>query len=256
LLGEWVERHVVSKGLPHGGQFGIYQIGDMILAGVPAEVTTESGQRIERALRAAVGGGRPEARVVSLANGFLQYLVTAEEYSAQMYEGGSTLFGPGSAVMVARVSAELVDRLSAGPLSGPPDVVEARPGKPKEVMPRLGDPPDSLPSVDQPACRGDTVVVRWRWGRRGEWLPPGRPMVSFAAAADPDRPLATDDQVDVEVWSVGLEHHIVLWEGRWLPRRPGDYVVGLLAGGDRPLAVSNPITCGSFAIPPSAREFP
>jgi len=258
LLGEWLERHVVSKGLPHVGQFGIYQIGDMILAGVPAEVTTESGQRIEQALRAAAGGARPpQARVVSIANGFLQYLATAEEYSAQTYEGGSTLFGPGSAAMVARISAELVDSLSAGPLSGPPDTVEARPGRPQRVMDRLGEPGEVPPSLDRPTCRGDTVVVQWRWGRRGEWLPAGRPMVGFAAAADPDRPLATDDHIDVEVWSVGLEHHLVLWEGRWLPRRPGNYVVGLLAGGDRPIAVSDSITCGSLrGIPPSPPELP
>ena len=49
-----------------------------------------------------------------LANEFIQYFTTPEEYDRQHYEGGSTLYGPLSAPFLQDQLIELTSRLSAG----------------------------------------------------------------------------------------------------------------------------------------------
>lgn len=243
LLGPTLEHLFVARGLPRYGQFGVYRIGDMILAGAPFEVTTESGQRIERAIHEARGPDDPvEVRVVSISNGFLYYLTTAEEYTAQTYEGGATLFGPGSAAMVARVSARLAGELTADSLPRGPDTVIAKPGKPKEVMPRMSTGGETVePSMDRPTCQGDTVVVRFTRGREGEWLPDGEPVITFARAGRPDSVVAVDDDAAVEVWSLGRRGPLMRWQARWVPPARGAWVTALAR---RPRDHQPSVTCG------------
>jgi len=73
------------------------------------------GRRIARAMQA---GARPPAHVllVGLANEYLSYFATPEEYEAQHYEGASTLWGPASGPLVERELARL-----AGALDRPTD---------------------------------------------------------------------------------------------------------------------------------------
>jgi neutral ceramidase len=73
----------------------VVQIGDLVAAAVPLELTTEVGFRIRDAmLRRSLeeGLGARATAVVGLANGYMQYVATREEYQAQHYEGGSTLY--------------------------------------------------------------------------------------------------------------------------------------------------------------------
>lgn len=73
----------------------VAEVGPLFLAAVPVEMTTTVGRR----LRARLSRSEPHRRVaiVGLANEYLSYVATPEEYDVQDYEGGSTIFGPSEA---------------------------------------------------------------------------------------------------------------------------------------------------------------
>ena len=73
----------------------ILKIGNLAIAGVPAEVTTMAGRRIRKNLLSSLGStGVRYAVVAALANTYTSYLSTREEYAMQWYEGACTQFGP------------------------------------------------------------------------------------------------------------------------------------------------------------------
>lgn len=79
----------------------IIRIGNVLLAGVPAEFTTMSGRRMKELLKSEAdqllgAGTEPETKVVlaGLSNAYSSYVTTHEEYQVQRYEGASTIFGP------------------------------------------------------------------------------------------------------------------------------------------------------------------
>jgi neutral ceramidase len=89
---------------------GVYQAGDLTFATLPGEFTTMMGRRIAR----GVAGAQRESRTVvliGLAGEYLSYFTTPEEYAAQHYEGGSTLYGPESGPLVAHELARLAAAL-------------------------------------------------------------------------------------------------------------------------------------------------
>lgn len=111
----WVQRDV---------QVQVFRIGRVLIASVPAEVTTVAGKRLEDAAARAARRHDPTSRgsgeeqtwsvvVNGLANGYSGYVTTAEEYAAQRYEGASTLYGPNTLRLYERVVAELVAEVVA-----------------------------------------------------------------------------------------------------------------------------------------------
>ncbi|MES2440748.1 MAG: neutral/alkaline non-lysosomal ceramidase N-terminal domain-containing protein [Verrucomicrobiota bacterium] len=69
-------------------------VGNHAFAGVPGEVTTIAGQRIEKSLLEILSKqGVEEVVVASYCNGYCGYLSTFEEHEVQAYEGGHTVFG-------------------------------------------------------------------------------------------------------------------------------------------------------------------
>lgn len=99
---------------PHRAALQVLRINDLTLVNLPWEITRESGNRIAARVASALkDAGAPAERVViaSHANGYIGYATTPEEYSAQYYEGGHTLYGPGTTEFLARQSARLTGEL-------------------------------------------------------------------------------------------------------------------------------------------------
>jgi neutral ceramidase len=71
----------------------IMRIGELVLASGPAEFTVVSGLRIRRVVARALGVAVENVLLQGYANGYCGYVTTPEEYTAQQYEGGETLFG-------------------------------------------------------------------------------------------------------------------------------------------------------------------
>lgn len=76
----------------------LLRIGNLVLIGVGAEVTTMAGRRLQKAVKEVlVANGYPatvETLTVALVNSFSSYLTTYEEYQVQRYEGASNTYGP------------------------------------------------------------------------------------------------------------------------------------------------------------------
>ncbi|GAC58523.1 putative ceramidase [Gordonia hirsuta DSM 44140 = NBRC 16056] len=88
-LGILPPRSWVEQNLP----IQLLRIGDLVLAAMPAESTIVAGLRIRRLVADALSVPLENVLLQGYANGYSQYVTTPEEYTAQQYEGGATLFG-------------------------------------------------------------------------------------------------------------------------------------------------------------------
>ncbi|TGK11505.1 alkaline ceramidase [Leptospira fletcheri] len=100
---------------PHKLLFQSIRVGDTLILPLPFEVTKESGRRfVEAALRADNGVSKiKHASIISCANGYFGYVTTPEEYTRQHYEGGHTLYGPGTQPFLQAHVAALTKELPA-----------------------------------------------------------------------------------------------------------------------------------------------
>lgn len=189
LLGAFQSHLVVGEhGLPEVAQLTVLRITDLasdstrrrpaVLLSVPAEVTSVAGREMTDSVRAALKRGDADGagmtvRIIGLANGFLQYVTTFDEYKDQSYEGGSDLYGPNTAGFLARRLAELAATLPVAGNAPSPQAevgpITAYPGPPSAIM---ASPTEGPRSVKNPAL---TLTCNRR-ELRGSWfdLAPGR----------------------------------------------------------------------------------
>lgn len=95
---------------------GLFRLGPVAFVALPVEATITVGRRIEDALARRLEPTGPVI-VIGLANEYLSYVATPEEYEAQHYEGASTLYGPASGPLVQDTLSEL----ATGDAAGDPD---------------------------------------------------------------------------------------------------------------------------------------
>lgn len=101
----------------------ILRIGPVALVGVQGEPTTVAGLRLERtALARLAPAGIDHVLIAAYANAYAGYTTTAEEYVAQRYEGGSTLFGQWSLAATQTVVDRLARRMLFPPERRPTDL--------------------------------------------------------------------------------------------------------------------------------------
>jgi neutral ceramidase len=93
----------------------IIQIGQLIIAAVPFELTTMTGRRLKAAL-ARQFPSNYHIVLSTLANAYAGYVATQEEYQLQRYEGASTHFGPWTAAALEQEFSKLGRALFAGEL--------------------------------------------------------------------------------------------------------------------------------------------
>lgn len=195
-------RRIAQDGFPALAPLGVVAVGPLTFVAIPAEATTTTGIRL-RARIAALRGG--PVVLVGLANDYLQYVATSEEFVLQHYEGASTLYGPGTArVLTARFEAltrsivagtpivapspldrrlRVRDRLARETISRAPAIVDARPTRFEghvayEVEVEASDAATLLSSgsafarVERRAEDGGYVVARDTLGRTLDDLGP------------------------------------------------------------------------------------
>ncbi|HVE68218.1 MAG TPA: neutral/alkaline non-lysosomal ceramidase N-terminal domain-containing protein, partial [Solirubrobacteraceae bacterium] len=104
-----------SDSVPKAVPLMVVRVGNRMIATLPGEGTAEVGVRVRAAVQAAAAGTGVSRVIVSgLANDFIQYFTTPEEYDRQHYEGGSTLYGPLSAPFLSDRLAELSRSIAIG----------------------------------------------------------------------------------------------------------------------------------------------
>ena len=89
-IGAIVDSPLVPSVLP----LQIVTIGPLALVCMPGEFTTTAGARLERTVREVlVRRGITTAQICTYSNDYMGYVTTNEEYQAQAYEGGHTIYG-------------------------------------------------------------------------------------------------------------------------------------------------------------------
>jgi neutral ceramidase len=92
----------------------LLRLGALYLIGIPAEATIVAGLRLRRAVAAIVGAEVRNVLVAGYANAYVHYVTTPEEYDAQRYEGGSTLFGRWELAALQQTVADLATAMRDG----------------------------------------------------------------------------------------------------------------------------------------------
>jgi neutral ceramidase len=218
---DFIQRAASGSGsFPEDVPLALAQVGDTLLSFVPAEMTITAGNRLARDVaREALGDGLGASRslVAGLANGYIQYVTTAEEYRLQHYEGASNIYG----IWTERYLAEryaLLARAMAGKDVAPwlPDIdrVKPYPYVTSSERARLSTGKGETPLTTiagrgiQGLCRLPSdefsVCVSWKDGAPGV-VPPvdGEPWIHLvddtgAAVFDPSDPTCPIDDRGLE----------------------------------------------------------
>jgi neutral ceramidase len=173
----------------------VVRLGDRVLLTTPGEPSVEMGRRFVAAVADVLPDGVTEAFVVGLANGYLGYLVTPEEYDAQHYEGGHTVFGKWTSLLARDTLRELVTALDDGspapPPAEPPSLGGTEPGRPD-----VGDGGVEGRLTQEPAAvvaRHELVTMAWEGAERGADRPLDDPFLGLErAGAEGWETVATD----------------------------------------------------------------
>lgn len=163
-------------------EFAAVRLGDRVLLASPGEPSVEMGRRFVAAVRAVLPSGVTDAFNLGLANGYLGYLVTPEEYDMQHYEGGHTVYGKWTSLLAQLELRAAVERLAAGEETAPSDGGEA----PALTDPAVGDGGVAGAIVSQPEAayqRMDVVRFAWTGAAGGVDRPAGTPFVQLQRRA-------------------------------------------------------------------------
>jgi neutral ceramidase len=180
-----VRRDVDGTQAPNVVPLTAARVGDRLLVGVPGEMTVEMGRRTTAAAAAASAGtGVTRVVLAGYANEYASYFTTPEEYAAQHYEGGTTIYGPASGPFVAESLADLAGRLARGEPA--PDAAPFDPTR--GLRPDAGAYPDGAAQgeiTQQPAAteRLARATFAWRGGGSGTDRPLDSPFVTIERRA-------------------------------------------------------------------------
>jgi hypothetical protein len=176
---------------PPAVPIAVVRLGDHVLAALPGEATKEAGARIKQALVGAMApDGVRRAVIAGLADDYVQYITTPEEYGQQSYEGASTVYGKNEGTFFQEQLVDLGKRMDAGQPAPEPYAFDPSYGvtpdgapypagadhgtalsQPTSTVERLGHPSFSWQGAplgrDLPADRAFVSVQRR--DRRGRW---------------------------------------------------------------------------------------
>lgn len=118
LLGPVQYLILPKEDFPHYMYLQVVRINSLMLFALPFEVTMEAGRRVALSGMSKQDKRVTDYAVLSCANGYFGYVTTPEEYSAQHYEGGHTLYGPNTEPFIQEhikeIGAMLADKKSNG----------------------------------------------------------------------------------------------------------------------------------------------
>jgi neutral ceramidase len=110
-----------SGQVPQAVPFTALRLGDGLIVTAPGEPTVGTGSAIRGAVSSAIAGsGVNHVAVVGYAGDYLSYFTTPAEYEQQAYEGGFTLYGRYSSLVLQTTLATLAkDAITGQPAPAP-----------------------------------------------------------------------------------------------------------------------------------------
>ncbi|MDP4013618.1 MAG: neutral/alkaline non-lysosomal ceramidase N-terminal domain-containing protein [Candidatus Nanopelagicales bacterium] len=178
----------------------VLRIDGTTLVGMPFEITCAAGRRIAQTVEKALPNAEHGQRVIvsSVANGYVGYCTTPEEYERQFYEGGHTIYGPNTVGFLAQHASEVAAGLSSEGGNHPPESMSeasfslkahrylARPDGVKVERKFLNPPTFHMPTTRQSAY----WETRWRDVSPGD-LHWHEPLVTIQSRDGDDEPWRT-----------------------------------------------------------------
>jgi neutral ceramidase len=158
--------------VPHVLPVQLLRIGTVAVPGIPGELTTMAGRRLRATvLDAMSSAGVKYVALGTYANDYAQYITTPEEYSAQHYEGASTLYGPATLAAFRQTARHLATAMVQGqsvPAGPSPGVFSAPNNNPYRFRNlsatskrlRFYNPTDHIRLATLPNGR-KTIPARW-----------------------------------------------------------------------------------------------
>ena len=202
--------------LPDAVPLVAVRVGPQMVVSLPGEGTKEVGARLRAAVGSAVAGSGVSRVVVSgLANEFILYFTTPEEYDRQHYEGGNTHYGRLSSVLLQNEIARLAGTVVRG--EAPPPAYDFDPvNGVRTDGPAYGDGAGAGAVAEQPGervARLEHAGFAWRGGRDGLDRPVDRAFVT-AELRRGGRWVRMDDDLGLAMlWTVDGEGlHRLTWD--------------------------------------------
>ena len=206
---------LASSDVPQAVPLAALRLGDRVIVTIPGEMTAEMGARVRQSVqRATASAGVRRVVISGLANEYLQYFTTPEEYERQHYEGGSTLYGRASSDLLKQSLVGLTKALVEGRAAP-----AAYPYDPRHRLLATSPPfPSGAASgsaITQPARtqRLRRASFGWHGGPRGEDRPLDRAFVSIERRVGGGwRTVDSDLGLNI-LWSVDSDNRYrALWE--------------------------------------------
>jgi hypothetical protein len=215
-----------TGGVPQAVPIVALRIADRMIVSVPGEMTVDMGRRIRSAVvEATKGAGVTRAVISGIANEYIQYLTTPEEYQRQHYEGGSTLFGKLESVLIQTADVDLAKSLAEGkPAPTPYDFDPTNGVKPDG--PAFPDGADRGRAQDQPKDveRLQRAEFKWSGGQRGYDRPVDAAFVSIQSRGRDKRWHHVTNDLGLQIiWAVDPQG---MYDAKWevpLSAREGNY---------------------------------
>ena len=198
------------------------RVGSRMIVSVPGEMTEGMGRRVRASVLGATSGAGIQRVVISgLANEYLSYFTTPEEYDQQHYEGSATLYGRTASVLLQDSLTDLARRLVAKQAAASPYPFDPTNGV-KPNGPGFDPGASSGSAVAHPGAtaRLNRATFRWRGGQRGDDRPVDRAFVSVERKSG-RRWLPVADDLGVRIlWTVDAERRLHGPVGGAAPRHP------------------------------------
>ena len=142
LLQNLTKRKVKRSDVPQRVPLAVYRLGPVAISTLPGEFTTVMGRRIADSIKKAMKPVPAWVILIGLANEYISYFTTPEEYEAQHYEGASTLYGPASGPLVRYELSLLAQGFAEPPSAGDSRDFRYHPGAQRSFHLRdIGEPP-------------------------------------------------------------------------------------------------------------------
>jgi neutral ceramidase len=170
---------IEGSDVPHAVPLMAVRVGDGMMVSVPGEMTVDMGRRVRGAVADAVAGhGIARVVISGLANEYLQYFTTPEEYDRQHYEGGSMLFGRTASIVVRGGLVQVARALVNGQPAPDPYAYDPVNGlKANDTPFPTGAAAGKLVAQPKPVKRLERAEFRWTGGPKGEDRPLDKPFV-------------------------------------------------------------------------------
>ena len=201
------------------------RLQDRMVVSIPGEMTEEMGKRVRASVMQAVAGSGVKRAIISgLANEYLQYFTTPEEYERQHYEGGSTLYGEDSSLLLEAADSDLAKDLVTGQPAPTPYAFDPTNGV-KPDGPAFPDGASKGVAGAQPRNveRLQQAAFKWSGGQRGYDRPVDRSFVTIQWRGKHRWHHVTSDLGLQIIWSVDTDGN---YDARWevpLSQKPGTY---------------------------------